>query len=81
MKISPIKGVMRFRKKGKLTHRFVVPCEILKRVRSVAYELKLPNELSMIHQVFHVSMLKECIGDPISILPLEGLGVKEDISD
>ena len=47
---------------------------------SVAYELKLPNELAMIHPVFHVSMLKECIGDLVSILPLEVLGVKEDLS-
>ena len=43
---------------------------MLKRVGSVAYELKLPNELAMIHLVFHVSMLKKCIGDPESTLSI-----------
>lgn len=42
--------------------------------------LRLPNELSMIYRVFHVFMLKKCIGDPVSILPLEGLGLTEDFS-
>ena len=67
---------MRFGKKGKLSPYYVGPYEILKRFGSVAYELKLPNELAMIHPVFHVSLLKKCIGDPVSILPLEVLGLK-----
>ncbi|XP_049410610.1 uncharacterized protein LOC125873803 [Solanum stenotomum] len=49
-------------------------------VRKVAYELELPSELAPIHAVFHVSMLKKCIGDPVSILPSEGLGVDENLS-
>ena len=44
------------------------------------YELKLPSDQSSVHPVFHVSMLKKCIGDPDSILPIEGLGVKDNIS-
>ncbi|WMV29586.1 hypothetical protein MTR67_022971 [Solanum verrucosum] len=79
-KISPMKGVMRFGKKGKLSPRYVGPYEILKRVRKVDYELKLPIELPPVHPVFHISMLKKCIGDPVSILPLEGLGVNESLS-
>ena len=75
-----MKGVMRFGKKGKISSRYVGPYEILKRVREVAYELKLPNELAPVHPVFHVSILKKCIGDPMSILPLEGLGVNENLS-
>ena len=51
------------------------PYEILKRLGSVAYELKFPNELSVIHPIFNVSMIKKCIGDMVLILPLEGLGV------
>ncbi|WMV18661.1 hypothetical protein MTR67_012046 [Solanum verrucosum] len=47
-----------------------VPYQILKRVGKVAYELDLPNELAPVHQMFHLSMLKKCIGDPVSILPL-----------
>ncbi|WMV41603.1 hypothetical protein MTR67_034988 [Solanum verrucosum] len=81
LKISPMKGVMRFGRKGKLSPRYVGPYEILKRVGKVAYEFKLPIELAPIHSVFHISMLKKCIGDPVSILPLEGLGVNENLSD
>ena len=78
--ISPIKGVMRFCRKGKLIPRYVGPYEVLQRVGKVAYELKLPNELVSLHPVFHVSMLKKCIGDQIYILPIEGLGVDENLS-
>ena len=46
----------------------------------MAYELKLPSELASVHPVFHVSMLKKCIGDPRSILPIESLGVKDNLS-
>ena len=74
MKISPIKGVMRFGKRGKLSPRYMRPYGMFKRYRSVAYELKLPNEFAMIHPLFHVFVIKKCIGDPLSILPLEGLG-------
>ena len=53
--------------------------KIMKRIGSVAYKLMFPNELAMIHPVFHVSMLKKCIGNTISILPLESLGLKDDL--
>ena len=46
----------------------------------MAYELALPAELASVHQLFHVSMLKKCLGDPSSILHVEGLGVREDLS-
>ena len=42
--------------------------------------MPLPAELAFVHPVFHVSMLKKCLGDPASILPVEGLGVDEDLS-
>ena len=72
-----MKEVMRFGRKGKLRPRYVGPYEILQRVGEVAYELALPVELSFIHPVFHVSMLKKCLGDPASILPVEGLGAMD----
>ena len=56
------------------------PYEILQRVGKVFYELKLPNELVLFHSVFNVSMLKKCIDDPESMLPIEGLGVKDNLS-
>ena len=46
----------------------------------VSNDLALPAGLASVHQVFHVSMLKKCLGDPTSILPIEGLGVGEDLS-
>ncbi|WMV29876.1 hypothetical protein MTR67_023261 [Solanum verrucosum] len=52
----------------------------MKGVMRVAYELELPIELESVHPVFHVSILKKCDGDSTSIVPLEGLGVKENLS-
>ncbi|WMV37726.1 hypothetical protein MTR67_031111 [Solanum verrucosum] len=80
LKNSPMKGMIRFGKKGKLRPWYVGPYEILKRVGKVSYELKLPIELGPIHPVFHISMLKKCIGDRVSILLLECLGVNENLS-
>ncbi|WMV18827.1 hypothetical protein MTR67_012212 [Solanum verrucosum] len=80
LKISPMKGVMRFGKKGKLSPRYVGPNQILKHIGKVAYELDLPNGLAPVHPVFHVSMLKKCIGDPLSIISLEILEVDESLS-
>ncbi|XP_059292529.1 uncharacterized protein LOC132045987 [Lycium ferocissimum] len=63
LKVSPMKGVMRFGKKGKHRPRFIGPFEILRRVGEVAYELALPPGLSGVHPVFHVSMLKKYHSD------------------
>ena len=80
LKISPIKGVVRFGNKGKLSPRYMGPYKILQRVGKVAYELRLPSELSSVHPIFHVSMLKRCFVNSESILPIEGLDVKENLS-
>ena len=50
------------------------------RFGKISYKLKLPSELSSIHHVFHISMRKKCIGNTDSILPIEGLGVNENLS-
>ena len=39
----------------------------------------LPQDLASMHPFFHVSMLKKCLGKPASILPIEGLGVDENL--
>ena len=62
-KSSPMKGVMCFGKRGKLSPRYIGPFEVLKRIREVAYELALPPGLSGVHPVFNVSMLKRYHGD------------------
>ena len=56
------------------------PYEILQRFGKVAYELDLPSELTSVHPVFHVSMLKKCIGDLESILPIEDHCVNDNLS-
>ena len=64
LKVSPMKGVMRFGKKGKLAPRYIGPFEIRSKVGEVAYRLVLPPELSRIHLVFHVSMMRKNTSDP-----------------
>ena len=71
---------MRFRKKGKLSPRFVGPFEILKRIGKVAYELALPPTLAGVHNVFHVSMLRKYILDPSHVLNYEPLEIKDNLT-
>ncbi|KAL0556245.1 hypothetical protein IC582_004756 [Cucumis melo] len=59
LKVAPMKGVLRFEMRGKLSPRFVRPFEILERIGPVAYRLALPPSLSTVHDVFHVSMLRK----------------------
>ncbi|WMV49704.1 hypothetical protein MTR67_043089 [Solanum verrucosum] len=75
-----MKGVMRFGKKGKLSPRYIGPYRISKRVGEVVYELELPQELATVHPVFHVSMLKKCMGDHSLIIPTEDIGIKDSLS-
>ena len=46
----------------------------------MAYELELPAELAAVHPVFHISLLKKCVGDPASVEPLESVVVKDSLS-
>ncbi|KAL5567484.1 hypothetical protein UlMin_024059 [Ulmus minor] len=80
LKIAPMKGVMRFGRKGKLSPRFIGPFEILKRVGKVAYQLALPPSLSAVHNVFHVSMLKKYISDPSHVLQEAPVEIDEKLS-
>ena len=80
MKISPWKGVLRFGKQGKLSPRFIGPYEIVSKVGPVAYKLKLPPELSRIHDTFHVSMLRKYIRDPSHVLREQTVQLKENLT-
>jgi hypothetical protein len=62
LKVSTIHGMRRFKVKGKLSSRFVGPFRIFRRVGEMAYQLELPDHLSDVHDVFHVSQLKKCLG-------------------
>ncbi|KAL5578816.1 hypothetical protein UlMin_011258 [Ulmus minor] len=75
-----MKGVMRFGKKGKLSPRYIRPFEILERIGKVAYKLALPSELSAVHNVFHVSMLRKYISNPSHVLERESIEVREDLT-
>nr|GEV70007.1 putative reverse transcriptase domain-containing protein [Tanacetum cinerariifolium] len=58
---------------GKLNPRYVGPFKVIERVRFVAYQLELPQQLSRVHNMFHVSNLKKCLSDESLVIPLEEL--------
>ncbi|GJR94004.1 putative reverse transcriptase domain-containing protein [Tanacetum coccineum] len=75
LKVSPWKCIVRFGKKVKLAPRFVGPIEIIERIDSVAYILRLPRELNGVHDTFYVSNLKKCLADLTLHVPLEKIQV------
>ena len=75
-----MKGVVRFGKKEKLTPRYIGSFEILERIGVVAYRLALPPDISQVHPVFHVSMLKRSILDPSHVLQPYSVEVNKDLT-
>ncbi|KAL4020666.1 hypothetical protein IC575_019447 [Cucumis melo] len=80
LKVAPMKGVLRFEKKGKLSPRFVGSFEILERIGPVAYCLALPPSLSAVHDVFHDSMLRKYVPDLMHVVDFEPLQISENLS-
>ncbi|KAA0025191.1 pol protein [Cucumis melo var. makuwa] len=80
LKVAPMKGVLRFERRGKLSPRFVGPFEILERIGPVAYCLALSPSLSAVHDVFHVSMLKKYVSDPSHVVDYEPLEIDKNLS-
>ncbi|GKA08994.1 putative reverse transcriptase domain-containing protein [Tanacetum coccineum] len=79
LKLSPWKGVIRFRKRGKLSPRYIGPFKILARVGPVAYKLELPKELRGIYNTFHVLNLKKCLADENLVIPLDEIRLDDKL--
>ncbi|GJV99809.1 hypothetical protein Tco_1555061 [Tanacetum coccineum] len=79
LKVSPWKGVVHFGKRGRLNPRYVGPFKVLEKVGEVAYKLKLPEELSKVHNTFHVPNLKKCHADKPLAVPLDGLHLDDKL--
>ncbi|XP_038896631.1 uncharacterized protein LOC120084893 [Benincasa hispida] len=54
--------------------------EIIERVCPIAYKLQLPLELTRIHNVFHVSMLRKYVPDPMHVLVDQPIQLRENMS-
>ncbi|GKD60518.1 hypothetical protein Tco_1298027, partial [Tanacetum coccineum] len=79
LKVSPWKGVVHFGKWEKLNSRYVGPFKVIKRFRTVAYKIELPQQLSRVHNMFHMSNLKKCLSDESRVIPLEELRVDDKL--
>ena len=71
---------MRFGKKEKLAPRYIRPFERLERVGIVAYRLALPSNMSQVHPVLHVSMMRKYISDSSHVLQLQSVQLNEDLT-
>ena len=80
LKVSPWRGIMQFGKKGKLSPRYIGLYEIIEKIGPLAYRLALPPELSRIHNVFHVSMLRRYRSDPSHVIKDSEVEISENLS-
>nr|GFA20683.1 reverse transcriptase domain-containing protein [Tanacetum cinerariifolium] len=79
LKVSPWKGVIRFRRRGKLSPRYIGPFKILSRIGPVAYKLDLPQELHGIQNTFHVLNLKKFLADEELVIPLDEVKINDKL--
>ncbi|GJU15706.1 hypothetical protein Tco_1143672 [Tanacetum coccineum] len=79
LKVSPWKGVIHFGKRGKLNLKYIGPFKILEKVRTVAYNLELPQQLSRVHSTFYVSNLNKCLSDESLMIPLDEIQINDKL--
>nr|GEW62791.1 putative reverse transcriptase domain-containing protein [Tanacetum cinerariifolium] len=79
LKVLPWKGFVCFGKRGKLNPRYIRPFKALSKVGDVAYRLELPQQLSLVHNTFHVSNLKKCLSDESLVIPLDELRIDDKL--
>ncbi|GKF38919.1 hypothetical protein Tco_0118980 [Tanacetum coccineum] len=79
LKVSPWKGAVRFRKRIKLSPRYIGLFKVSARIGHVAYTMELPEELKGIHSTFHVSNLKKCLAESEVVVPLEGIQLDDKL--
>jgi len=80
LKVSPMIGVNHFGVKGKLAPRYIGPFPIIDRCGQVAYRLILPEWLSGVHNVFHVSQLKKYLRVPDRVQDFEDVELESDLT-
>ena len=85
LRVSPLRGIKCFGVKGKLAPHFVGPYKVLERMGEVAYKLELPEGLSGVHDMFHISQLKKCHAEMADIplrdtVPLEAIQLDSDLT-
>ncbi|GKC13911.1 hypothetical protein Tco_1010693, partial [Tanacetum coccineum] len=80
LKVSQLKGVIRFGKRRKLNPRYIVPFKVLAKVGMVAYRLELPDQLSRVHSTFHVSNLKKCYADEPLAISLDEIQIDDKLN-
>ena len=80
LKVLTWKGVIRFRKRGKLGPRYIGPFRITTGVGKVAYRLDLLDELSQIHNIFHVAQLRKFVTDEAAVVLLDDIQVDESLN-
>ncbi|WVZ58484.1 hypothetical protein U9M48_008756 [Paspalum notatum var. saurae] len=80
LKVSPSEGIVRFGTKGKLSPRYIGPFTIVARIGKLAYRLELPESMKGVHNVFHVSMLRNYLRDPEHHIALEPVTIEQDLT-
>jgi len=80
LKVTPFEGTQRFQEQGKLAPKHVGPFKIYAKRGEVAYALALPDSLMGIHNVFHISQLKQCIKVPTALVELQEIDLDQNLS-